>query len=144
MNPKSVADKLLVKPNATVWSSDPSRLGLIEPLPQGVRNVDNLAEATTALVFAEDAGSLRKVLESNKKVLSRPSAFWVAYPKANRASRRLSMKFGPPCASGCSNPARRSSQVVVRAVRLPLATPCMRRGNICSTSTISPREAPST
>jgi hypothetical protein len=85
MNPKSVADKLLVKPNATVWSSDPSRLGLIEPLPQGVRNVDNLAEATTALVFAEDAGSLRKVLESNKKVLSRPSAFWVAYPKANRA-----------------------------------------------------------
>jgi hypothetical protein len=85
MSAKSVADKLLIKPNTTVWSSDAARLELIEPLPQGVRNVDDLAEATTALVFAEDAGSLRNVLESKKRVLSLPSAFWVAYPKANRA-----------------------------------------------------------
>jgi hypothetical protein len=85
MTPKSVAEKLLIKPNTTVWSSDASRLELIEPLPQGVRNVNDLADATTALVFAEHAGSLRKVLDANKYGLSRPSAFWVAYPKANRA-----------------------------------------------------------
>jgi hypothetical protein len=85
MSAKSVADKLLIKPNTTVWSSDAARLELIEPLPQGVRNVDDLADATIALVFAEDAGSLRNVLESKKRVLSLPSAFWVAYPKANRA-----------------------------------------------------------
>jgi hypothetical protein len=85
MSPKSVADKLLIKPDTTVWSSDPSRIELIEPLPSGVRNVQGVADATTALVFAEDAGSLRHVLNANKEVLSLPSAFWVAYPKANRA-----------------------------------------------------------
>jgi hypothetical protein len=85
MSPKSVADKLLIKPNTTVWSSDPSRLELIEPLPRQARTVERLADATTAVVFAEDASSLRRVLDANKDALSRPSAFWVAYPKANRA-----------------------------------------------------------
>jgi hypothetical protein len=85
MNPKSMADKLLIKPNTTVWSSDLSRLELIEPLPQGTRTVEGLADATTALVFAKDASSLRSVLDANKDALSRPGAFWVAYPKANRA-----------------------------------------------------------
>jgi hypothetical protein len=85
MSPKSVAEKLLMKPNATVWSSDPSRLGLIEPLPHGARTVEGLADATIALLFAEDASSLRKVLDANRDGLNRPSAFWVAYPKANRA-----------------------------------------------------------
>jgi hypothetical protein len=36
-------------------------------------------------VFARDASSLRNVLDANKDALSRPGAFWVAYPKANRA-----------------------------------------------------------
>jgi hypothetical protein len=80
-----VAQKLLIKPNTTLWSSDPSRLELIEPLPEGIRTVEGLADATTALVFAEDAGSLRNVLDANKDALSGPSTFWVAYPKANRA-----------------------------------------------------------
>jgi hypothetical protein len=85
MSPKSVADKLLIKPNATVWSSDPSRLALIEPLPQGARTVEGLADATIALLFAENAGSLRNALDTNKDALGRPDALWVAYPKGNRA-----------------------------------------------------------
>ena len=44
-----------------------------------------LSDAIIALVFAEDASSLRNVLDTNKDALGRPDALWVAYPKANRA-----------------------------------------------------------
>src|SRR5690242_2818270 len=84
MPAKTVADKLLIKPDSTVWSSHAARLNLIGPLPENVRTVDAPAEATTALVFADDAGSLRDVLDSHRDQLDRPSVFWVAYPKANR------------------------------------------------------------
>ena len=75
----------MIKPNTTVWSSQSSHLDLLEPLPGGVRPVDALEEATTALVFADDAGSLRDILAAHKGQLARPSTLWVAYPKANRA-----------------------------------------------------------
>lgn len=85
MSARSVAEKLLIKPNTTVWSSDPAHVGLVEPLPEGVHLVDRLDQATTALVFAPDARSLRTVLTANKDELAEPDVFWVAYPKANRA-----------------------------------------------------------
>lgn len=85
MSSKSVADKLLIKPNTTVWSPHASRLDLVEPLPENVRRVDGPEQATTALVFADDAGSLRDILTAHKQQLARPDVFWVAYPKANRA-----------------------------------------------------------
>jgi hypothetical protein len=50
-----------------------------------VRYVDGLDDATTALVFAEDAAALRTILDANKDELARPESFWVAYPKANRS-----------------------------------------------------------
>jgi hypothetical protein len=75
---KSVADKLLIKPGAAVWSSDPSRLELVGPLPEDVRPADALGDADAALVFADDAASLRAIL-------GEPQAFWVAYPKDNRS-----------------------------------------------------------
>jgi hypothetical protein len=85
MSTKSQVEKLLIKPNTTVWSSHASHLDLIQPLPEKVRHVDRLEQATTALVFADDAGSLRDILTAHKDQLARPSIFWVAYPKANRA-----------------------------------------------------------
>ena len=84
MTAKSVAEKLLIKPDTAVWSSHPERLDLIAPLPEGVRIVDQLAEATTALVFGDDAESLRLRLAGHKERLLIPDQFWVAYPKANR------------------------------------------------------------
>jgi hypothetical protein len=84
MSTKSLAQKLLIKPNTTVWSSHASRLDLIQPLPENVRLVDRLEQATTALVFADDAGSLRDMLSAHQEQLARPSVFWVVYPKANR------------------------------------------------------------
>jgi hypothetical protein len=85
MSTKSVAEKLLIMPNTTVWSSHAARLDLVEPLPENVRRVDGPAQATTALVFADDAGTLRDVLTAHKEQLARPDVFWVAYPKGNRA-----------------------------------------------------------
>jgi hypothetical protein len=85
MSSKSVAEKLLIKANTTVWSSHASHLDLIGPLPAGVRHVDHPDQATTALVFAHDASSLRDLLTTHKEQLARPDNLWVAYPKANRA-----------------------------------------------------------
>ena len=84
MGTKTVADKLLIRPETTIWFSDKSRLNLIGPLPDGVRVVDKPAEATTAVVFADDAASARDILAANKGGLAAPDVFWVAYPKANR------------------------------------------------------------
>jgi hypothetical protein len=85
MSTKSVAQKLLIKPDTTVWSSHSSHLELIQPLPDSVRQADGPGEATTALIFADDAGSLREILTTHEGRLEQPNALWVAYPKANRA-----------------------------------------------------------
>jgi hypothetical protein len=82
---KSVAEKLLIKPDSTVWSSDAARLELLGPLPAGVRPVDGPEEARTALVFADDAASLRRLLDAHGDRLARAEVLWVAYRKANRA-----------------------------------------------------------
>jgi len=84
MSAKSVAEKLLIKPNTTVWSSHSSHVDLIEPLPEDVRRVDAPGQATTAIVFADDAGSLRDILSEHRDHLADPATLWVAYPKGNR------------------------------------------------------------
>jgi hypothetical protein len=81
---RSVADKLLIKSDTTVWLSESSRRDLIAPLPDGVRHVAAPGEATTAVVFADDANTLRDVLVAHKDDLTEPNAVWVAYPKGNR------------------------------------------------------------
>jgi hypothetical protein len=85
MSGKSVAEKLQIKPNTTVWTSHAVRLDLLGPLPSGV-SVNAMPEgASTLLLFADDAGSLRDLLAAHRDHLARPNALWVAYPKANRA-----------------------------------------------------------
>lgn len=84
MAKKSIAEKLAIKPGTTVWTSDPARLELIGPLPEGVRIVQALEDATTALFFPDDAVSLRTTLATHGKHMSHPDTAWVAYRKANR------------------------------------------------------------
>lgn len=79
-----MAQKLLIKPGATVWSSRSDRLRLIEPLPEGVRTVGGLDEATTALIFADDEASVRAILAAHQDHLASPAHLCVAFPKANR------------------------------------------------------------
>ena len=85
MPAKTVAEKLLVKPNTTLWSSHPDRIPLVGPLPAAVETVAAPSDATAALVFADSAADVREVLTEYKDQLAAPSVFWVLYPKANRA-----------------------------------------------------------
>jgi hypothetical protein len=85
MSTKSIAEKLLIKPNTTIWLSQAAHRERIEPLPEGVRLVEQLGQATIALVFADDASSVRRILDEHKDQLAQPSILWVAYPKGNRA-----------------------------------------------------------
>jgi hypothetical protein len=85
MSTKSIAEKLLIKPNTTIWLSQAAHRERIEPLPEGVRLVEQLEQATIALVFADDASSVRRILDEHKDQLAQPSILWVAYPKGNRA-----------------------------------------------------------
>jgi hypothetical protein len=85
MSTKTTADKLQIKPNTTVWASDFARLDLVRPLPDGVRRAYGPAEATTALVFADDAASLKAILDDHRDDVTAPGTFWVAYPKASKS-----------------------------------------------------------
>jgi hypothetical protein len=85
MSAKTVADKLLIKPGSTVWASDPSRLALVDPLPEGVREASDLSVAGIALLFADDGDSLRATLSAHADAAwHAPGAFWVLYPKGGR------------------------------------------------------------
>ena len=86
MPEKSVAAKLLVKPDSRFWLSHEDRLALIAPLPDNVEIVPAIGEATAAVMFADSASDLRQLLgEHADEELAAPAAFWVAYPKANKA-----------------------------------------------------------
>jgi len=83
---KSVAEKLLVKPETALWLSSEDRGALIAPLPDGAHVVPELSEATAAVLFADSASDLRQLLgEHADDELAAPPVFWIAYPKANKA-----------------------------------------------------------
>lgn len=82
---ETIAEKLLIKPNTTIWLSDPRQLPLLSPMPEGVREVDTLATASTAVVFADSADGVRERLQEHRGDLDKPGAFWVAYPKGDEA-----------------------------------------------------------
>ena len=82
---KTIAEKLQIKPHSTVWVSDPARVPLLTPMPEGVREAEKLATAGTAVLFADDAAGVRKLMEENAADVTKPGVFWVAYPKGNRS-----------------------------------------------------------
>jgi hypothetical protein len=81
---KTIAEKLQIKPNTTVWVSDPAHTPLLTPMPEGVRETDKLATASTAVIFVEDATATRKALAEHSADLGKPGVVWIAYPKGNR------------------------------------------------------------
>ena len=82
---KTIAEKLQIKPNTTVWLSHAAHLPLLTPMPDGVRESDHLAMASTAVLFADDAAGARKLLEEHTGDLAKPKVLWIAYPKGNKA-----------------------------------------------------------
>jgi hypothetical protein len=85
MSTKTVADKLLIKQDASVWLSHAEQLARIGPLPAGACVVGELGSATVALVFADAAATARDILTAHGAQLAEKLIFWVAYPKGNKA-----------------------------------------------------------
>ena len=85
MADKSVADKLMIKPGTSVWVSDEARRGLLGPLPSSVTSADGPGDASTAVVFADDAAAVRRAFDAHRDAFGASSNLWIAYPKANRA-----------------------------------------------------------
>jgi hypothetical protein len=82
---KTVAEKLLIKPNSTIWLSHNEHLPRLTPLPDGVRQVDVLGAASVAIVFADGAAAVRETLDEHSAEITKPAVVWVAYPKGGRA-----------------------------------------------------------
>lgn len=85
MAEKTISQKLLIKPAASVWTSPTERASLIEPLPDGARRADRPADATVAILFVDDAAGVRRSLAEHGSRLADVETFWVAYPKGSRA-----------------------------------------------------------
>ncbi len=85
MSDKPVAEKLLIRPGASVWSSDASLLRRLGGLPDGVREAASPDAADVAVLFAGDAASLRAALDAERGHLPLRGALWIAYPKGGRA-----------------------------------------------------------
>src|SRR4051794_11169862 len=56
---KSVAEKLLLRPGARAWISEPSRAGLLGPLPEGATLVASPAGSDVAVVIVESGADVR-------------------------------------------------------------------------------------
>ncbi|MET9340850.1 MULTISPECIES: hypothetical protein [unclassified Nonomuraea] len=82
---KTTAAKLLLKPGTSLWVSDPDRLALVGPLPDGVTSTPSPADAGVALVFGDDAATVHDVLGKHAEDITKPATVWIAYPKANKS-----------------------------------------------------------
>jgi len=82
---KSVAEKLLLRPDGRAWVSESSRAELLGPLPAGATLAGSPAGADVALLVVESAADVRSALGTHAGDLATAGAFWVAYPKGNRA-----------------------------------------------------------
>jgi hypothetical protein len=85
MADKSVAEKLLIKPGTSLWVSDERRRGLLGPTPDGVSVSGDPSKASTAIVIADDAASVRTQFATSGTALLGSGNLWVLYPKGNKA-----------------------------------------------------------
>ena len=82
---KSVAQKLLIKPESSLWVSSEDHLARLGPLPAGVRRATTPGDADAVVLFAADQASLRAGLASHGAEVARAAIIWVAYPKGGRS-----------------------------------------------------------
>lgn len=85
MAEKTVAQKLLVRPGSALWVSPDEGLTRLGPLPDGVRRVEEIAQAATAVLFVADEAALRAALTIHGSELTAVPVLWVAYPKGGRS-----------------------------------------------------------
>ena len=85
MGEKTVAQKLLVKPGTAVWLSDPDRADLLGALPEGVRLINQLADAGVGIVIAASAAEVAAQMAARRDELAALPVLWFLYPKGGRA-----------------------------------------------------------
>lgn len=81
---KTPAQKMFIRPKSTVCVDPPEHLATVGDLGPGVEQA-SFGEADTAVLFVDDADSLRKALEAHAAELAEPGMLWIAYPKGNRS-----------------------------------------------------------
>ena len=94
MTEKTVAAKLGIKLGTALWVSHPDRLALVGVLPAGATVAAAPREATVALVFADDAASVRAVLAAHRATFgawpsARPIFTFISTPSTRRSLRAL-------------------------------------------------------
>jgi hypothetical protein len=85
MAEKTIAEKLLIKPGTSVWVSDDSRRALLGVMPPSVTTVDGPDTASTAVLFVDDAATVRALFSAHHEHLLASTNVWVLYPKGNKA-----------------------------------------------------------
>lgn len=85
MPEKSIAQKLLIKPETAFWVAADADLDRLGPLPPSTRRVATPGEAAVAVLFVDSEATLRQAIADDGAPLAGVPVLWVAYPKGGRA-----------------------------------------------------------
>jgi hypothetical protein len=85
MPEKTIAQKLLIKPETAFWVAADADLDRLGPLPPNTRRVSSPGEAGVAILFVDSEASLRQAIADDGAALAGVPVLWVAYPKGGRA-----------------------------------------------------------
>ena len=83
MTPK-LAERLLIRPGATLWFQPVEWLRLLGPLPPGVRMATGFSGSTVAIEFVSNAGGVRGLMNRYRAVIPLPPVVWICYPARGR------------------------------------------------------------
>jgi hypothetical protein len=85
MTANNLAERLLIRPGASVWFSPVEWLWMVGPLPPGVRATGELASATVAITFGSNAASARWFLDRYRTILAIVPVIWICYQTRGRS-----------------------------------------------------------
>jgi hypothetical protein len=85
MTANTLAERLQIRPGASVWFSPVEWLWMLGPLPPGVHATGELAGATVAITFGSNAASVRWFLDRYRTILSTVPVMWVCYQTRGRS-----------------------------------------------------------
>ena len=131
---KTIAEKLQIKPNTTVWVSDPAQIAAAHAhAGRGTRERLDWPPRAPRCCSPRTPPRRGKLMEENAADVTKPGVFWVAYPKGNTAdinrdtlwpivadfgmrptARSRSMTAGRRCASVRTARARSASPAAAR------------------------------
>ena len=77
---RSIADRLGIRPGASLWFQPIEWLRLLGPLPTGVAMTGEFAGATVAVLFVSNAASVQWFFRRYGTVVTLPPAVWICSP----------------------------------------------------------------